>query len=65
MTLWALPMAFLALTSLLALATHLERDRVRILVRMSVRSRTATPELVEALVAAERAPVLAAHGFQR
>jgi hypothetical protein len=35
------------------------------MVRMTVRSKTSTPELAEALIAAELAPVLAAHGFDR
>jgi hypothetical protein len=63
--LWTVPLAFGSICGLLALATHLERQRVRVLVRMTMRSRAASPELAEALVAAELAPVLAAHGFQR
>jgi hypothetical protein len=64
-TLWTIPAAFAALCALLAMATHLETRRVQVLVRMTVRSRTTTPELAEALVAAELAPVLAAHGMRR
>jgi hypothetical protein len=65
MSVWVVPLAFGSICGLLALATRLETQRVRVMVRMTVRSRTATPELAEALVAAELAPVLAAHGFQR
>ena len=65
MTLWTLPAAFAALTGLLALASHLEARRVRVLVRLTVRNREFSPELAEALVAAELAPVLAAHGMHR
>ena len=65
MTLWSLPLTLAALSGLLALASHLERSRVRALVRLTVRSRTTTPELAEALVTAELAPVLAANGFGR
>jgi hypothetical protein len=60
-----LPAAFTAIVGLLALATYLEGTRVRVTVRMTVRSRSATPELAEALIAAELAPVLRAHGLQR
>ncbi len=65
MTLWTLPAAFSVLVGLLALASHLEGRRVRVLVRMTVRNRGFSPELAEALVAAELAPVLAAHGMHR
>jgi hypothetical protein len=64
-TLWTLPAALIVLSGLLALASHLEARRVRVLVRLSVRNRGFSPDLAEALVAAELAPVLAAHGFQR
>ena len=64
-TLWILPLTFVILCGLLALTTHLEARRVRVLVRMTVRNRGFSPALAEALVAAELAPVLAAHGFQR
>ncbi|HEX4904639.1 MAG TPA: hypothetical protein VFU93_04250 [Acidimicrobiales bacterium] len=63
--LWSLPAAFIVLCGLLALATHLEARRVQVLVRLTVRNRQFSPELAEALVAAELAPVLAAHGFHR
>lgn len=65
MTLWIVPLAIAALAGILALASQLEGRRVRLTVRMTVRSRTATPELAEALVAAELAPLLAAHGIDR
>lgn len=58
-----LPLSLATLAGVLALASSLEGRRVRVLVRMSVRSKTSTPELVEALVAAELAPLLAAHGI--
>jgi hypothetical protein len=60
-----LPLSLATLAGLLALASHLEGRRVRVMVKMSVRSKTVSPELVEALVAAELAPVLAAHGVRR
>ena len=65
MTLWTLPAAFVVLSGLLALASQLEARRVRVLVRLSVRNRGFSPDLAEALLAAELAPVLAAHGFKR
>lgn len=65
MSLLVLPAALAAVAGLLALATYLEGSRVRVTVRMTVKSRSATPELAEALVAAELAPVLRAHGLQR
>lgn len=65
MTLWSVPLAFTALLGLLALATRLEGRRVQVMVRMTVRSKSSSPELAEALVAAELAPILAAHGFGR
>jgi hypothetical protein len=45
--------------------SQLEARRVRVLVRMSVRNRGFSPDLAEALLAAELAPVLAAHGLHR
>jgi hypothetical protein len=57
------PVAILFLTGMLAIAARLETQRVRVMVRMTVRSRVTTPEVAEALIAAELAPVLAAHGF--
>lgn len=65
MTLWTIPAAFALLCGLLAIATHLETRRVQVLVRMTVRARSTTPELAEALIAAELAPLLAAHGIRR
>jgi hypothetical protein len=65
MPLWLVPLAFGSVCGLLALAARLETQRVRVMVRMTVRSKTSSPELVEALIAAELAPVLAAHGFER
>lgn len=64
-TLWTLPAAFTVLVGLLMLASHLEARRVQVLVRMTVRNRQFSPDLAEALVAAELAPLLAAHGMQR
>jgi len=63
--LWTLPAAFAALSGLLALASHLEGRRVRVLVRLTVRNQGFSPELTEALLAAELAPLLAAHGMSR
>ena len=65
MTLWILPASFAILCGVLALTTHLEARRVQVLVRMTVRNRGFSPDLAEALVAAELAPVLAAHGMHR
>jgi hypothetical protein len=62
-TLWSIPLALAALTGLLSLATHLEETRVRVLVRMTIRSNAASPEIAEQLVAVECARVLAAHGL--
>jgi hypothetical protein len=59
------PAAFTLLCGLLFLASHLERRRVTVMVRMTVRSPKASPELAEALIAAELAPLLAAHGMAR
>jgi len=59
------PAALAVSCGLLALATYLERKRVQVTLRLTVRSPRTTPELAEALVAAECAPVLAAHGFNR
>ena len=64
-TLLLVPLALLSLSALLWLATSLETRRVQVLVRMTVRSKTATPELAEALIAAELAPVLNRNGFTR
>lgn len=60
-----MPLAIAALAGILALASQLEGRRVLLTVRMTVRSKAATPELAEALVAAELAPLLAAHGIHR
>jgi hypothetical protein len=65
MSVWVVPLAFGFLCAMLALASRLETQRVRVMVRMTVRSKTSSPELAEALIAAELAPVLAAHGFDR
>ena len=65
MSVLVVPVAILFLTGMLALAARLETQRVRVMVRMTVRSRVTTPEVAEALIAAELAPVLAAHGFRR
>lgn len=65
MSVWVVPLAVSFLCGMLALASRLETHRVRVMVRMTVRSKTSTPELAEALIAAELAPVLAAHGFDR
>ena len=65
MTVLLVPLALAAICGVLALATYLEGRRVRVTVRLTVRSPRTTPELAEALVAAELAPVLAAHGFNR
>ena len=65
MTLLLVPLALLVLTGLLWLATSLETKRVQVLVRMTMRSREATPELAEALIAAELAPVLSRNGLTR
>ena len=65
MTLLLVPLALMALSGLLWLATSLETRRVQVLVRLTVKSRAATPELAEALIAAELAPVLTRNGFTR
>ena len=61
----SVPLALFSICALLWLATALEARRVRVLVRLTVRSRAATPELAEALVAAELAPVLKRNGLTR
>ena len=61
----SVPLALLTLSGLLWLATSLETRRVQVLVRLAVKSRAATPELAEALIAAELAPVLTRNGFTR
>ena len=65
MSLLLVPLAFAAIVGILVLAERLETHRVRVMVRMTVWSRATTPEVAEALIAAELAPVLAAHGFER
>lgn len=65
MLLLSVPLALLTICALLWLATSLEAQRVQVLVRMTVRSRSATPELAEALVAAELAPLLERNGLTR
>jgi hypothetical protein len=64
MVIWV-PVALLAVVVLLAVATHLEQQRARFAVRLTVRSTRSSPEQCEAIVAAELAPVLTAHGFGR
>jgi hypothetical protein len=64
-SLLVVPLAFAAIVGLLVLAERLEDQRVRTMVRLTVRARGTTPEVAEALIAAELAPVLAAHGLQR
>ena len=59
------PLAFAVLVGLLVLAERLETQRVRTMVRLTVRARGTTPEVAEALIAAELAPVLAAHGLEQ
>ena len=61
----SVPLALMILSGLLWLATSLEAQRVQVLVRLTVRSRAASPELAEALVAAELAPVLQRNGLTR
>ena len=61
----SVPLALLTLSGLLWLATSLEAQRVQVLLRLTVRSRAASPELAEALVAAELAPVLQRNGLTR
>ena len=61
----AVPMALLAMAGLLYLATHLERQRTTVLVRMAVRSRNTSPEVTEAVIAAELAPLLQRSGLTR
>ena len=65
MTLLLVPLALLSICALLWLATSLETRRVKVLVRLSVKSPTSSPELVEALVAAECAPLLQRNGLTR
>lgn len=64
MSVLLVPLAFAVLVGLLVLAERLETQRVRTMVRLTVRARGTTPEVAEALIAAELAPVLAAHGLQ-
>jgi hypothetical protein len=61
----SVPLALLSICALLWLATSLETRRVQVLVRLTVRSRATSPELAEALVAAELAPVLKRNGLTR
>ena len=65
MILLAVPLALASIVALLALATHLEQERARYAVRLTVRSAKSSPELCERVVASELATVLAAHGFNR
>lgn len=65
MSLLLVPLAFAAIVGILVLAERLETQRVRVMVRMTVRARGTTPEVAEALIAAELAPILAAHGLEQ
>jgi hypothetical protein len=64
MLLWV-PVALGLVCGLLALATKLEQERARVMIRMSVRSTRMTPEGAEALAAIELASLLNAHGMGR
>lgn len=62
MTLLLVPLALLVVAGLLALATALEQKRTKVLVRLTVRSKS-SPEEAEQLIAAELGPLLAAQGL--
>ena len=62
MLLLSVPLALLVIAGLLFLASHLEQGRVRVLVRLTMRS-NASPETTEAIVAKELASVLVASGL--
>jgi hypothetical protein len=64
MLLWV-PAGLAFICALLALASKLEQERARVTTRLTVRSTRMTPEVAEAIVAAELAPVLIAHGMGR
>lgn len=64
MLLLSVPAALVSVCALLVLAASLEQRRVRVLVRMAVRSKS-SPEVAERVIAAELAPILAARGFSR
>lgn len=61
----AVPLALMAICGLLFLASHLERQRTQVLVRMAVRSKKTAPEVTEAVIASELASVLAINGLGR
>lgn len=62
MTLLVVPLALLVLVGFLVLAAHLEHSEARLLVRLTFLS-DASPEVTEAIIAAELAPLLAAEGL--
>lgn len=64
MLLLSVPLALLAISGLLAVASRLEQQRASVTVRMSMRNKAATPELCEALAASELAPLLSAQGVR-
>ena len=59
------PVALAVLGSLLALASHLEQRRTRVLVRLTVRSKSVGPETSELVIAEELAPLLVNAGLAR
>lgn len=59
------PVSLAMLGGLLALAATLERRSARVVVRLALRSTSATPELTERLVSAELGPLLAAAGLNQ
>ena len=63
MLLLSVPLALLAICGLLVLASRLEQHRAQVTVRLSMRNKDASPELCEAVAAAELAPLLAAQGL--
>lgn len=63
--LMAVPLALMTMAGLLFLASHLERQRMSALVRMTVRSRRTSPETAEAVIASELAPLLRRNGLLR
>lgn len=61
----AVPLALLTMAGLLFLASHLEQQRTQVLVRMAVRSKGTSPEIAEAVIATELAPLLQRNGLLR
>jgi hypothetical protein len=61
----AVPTALFAIAGLLFLASHLEQRRTSVLVRLAVRTKRTTPEIAEAVIASELAPLLARSGLLR